>query len=133
MIWGAAEVAITICAASVPLLRVLVREVRSITQQRRYGYHAASASEDAYHAKSGGVVTAQRFSTVIVSAGHMGPWKLDFNPGNYRGTIYENKDEDGVGSNADGIADAQVPGRILQTREITIQYHTRDGTAGDLV
>ena len=30
--------AITICAASVPLLRVLVREVRNITQ-RRYGYH----------------------------------------------------------------------------------------------
>ncbi|KAK0737829.1 hypothetical protein B0T18DRAFT_354511, partial [Schizothecium vesticola] len=36
VIWGAAEVAITICAASVPLLRVLIREVRSLTRQR-YG------------------------------------------------------------------------------------------------
>lgn len=36
VIWGASEVAITFMAASIPVLRVLVREVRTMTR-RRYG------------------------------------------------------------------------------------------------
>ncbi|KAK5662132.1 hypothetical protein OQA88_8037 [Cercophora sp. LCS_1] len=124
VIWGAAEVAITICAASVPLLRVLVREVRNRTTQRRYGYHAthntaadnkesannmktSEADDDSFHSKSYGAGTLNRQSTVVVTAGPESQWKLDFDPGSYPGA--------GIGSD-----------RIVQTHQITVQYHRRD-------
>lgn len=112
--------AITICAASVPLLRVLVREVRNRTTQRRYGYQQAaenmSASEDAFHRKSYGAGTLNRQSTVVVTAdtGHTaGQWKLDFDPKSYPDTL-------------NGDATAASDNRILQTHQITVQYHQRD-------
>ncbi|KAK1760135.1 hypothetical protein QBC47DRAFT_289771 [Echria macrotheca] len=48
VIWGTAEVAITICAASVPLLRVLIREVRSRTTHRSHRNGEKNA-EDVNH------------------------------------------------------------------------------------
>lgn len=37
IVWGAAESAVTIIAVSIPVLRTLVREVRSTTRQKYYG------------------------------------------------------------------------------------------------
>ncbi|KAK0724615.1 hypothetical protein B0H67DRAFT_632183 [Lasiosphaeris hirsuta] len=123
VIWGVAEVSITIMATSIPLLRVLFREVRSITQ-KKYGAQVESASGDTYQRKSYGAGALQRASTVIVTADSY-PWKMDLDPSSYPNTIQE----DDRSSHSGDSPQKSSSGRIWQTQEITVQYHQRG--AGD--
>ncbi|KAK3377347.1 hypothetical protein B0T24DRAFT_701790 [Lasiosphaeria ovina] len=125
IIWGNVEVAVAIMAASVPVLRVLVREVR-IATRRRYGQGAESASNDTtFHKKNFGGGTLHRSSTVMVTAGHQDR------------LLDSSSSSSSINWEIPHILDPQkaVPGRILQTQEITVQYHERDvtDTAGRMV
>jgi hypothetical protein len=155
VIWGAAEVSITICAASVPLLRVLVREVRNITQRTGARYALGDRDEDkdvssSFHRKSQGVGASYRSSTVLVTAGPgtdsdgIGPytndqWKLlQLHIGRLSGVDHgrggSEDDTDNVKAMEAAAASAHSrrvsSGRILQTQEVTVQYHARESIDG---
>lgn len=145
MIWGAVEVAITIVAASIPVLRVLVREVRMATR-RRYGYGvesagaaAAGGSGDMSHKKKKSLTARveqrlERSNSTIVTV----------TSGYKRGG--RTKSADSFGSSLDDLeggrrsdssklseqeqemkrlSDAN-PGKIVQTQEITVRYFEKD-------
>ncbi|KAK3385617.1 hypothetical protein B0H63DRAFT_501452 [Podospora didyma] len=125
VIWGLAEVAVAIMAASIPVLRVLIREVRTATR-RRYGYGAESANNDTYHKKSYGTGALQRSSTVIVFAGHK-PGRINTDTTSSSSTIkFDERDETGL----TGVPQINLPGQIWQTQEITVRYHERDDADG---
>ena len=112
-------------AASIPVLRVLVREVRTATR-RRYGYGAESVNNDTYHKKSYGSGALQRSSTVIVFAGHK-HGRLDTDTTSSSSTVkFDERDERGV----PGAPQINLPGQIWQTQEITVRYHERGDADG---
>ena len=138
VIWGGAEVAITICAASVPLLRVLIREVRSLTRQR-YGYvqaGAGSAAEEgtASHKKDPSEKSRPSRSSTLVESGETGKghrWTLDMNRDSYRGAAFGGWP--GEESSKENTP-KPLGGKILRVSEFEMQYHQRqekgdDGTA----
>jgi len=133
-------VAITICAASVPLLRVLIREVRNRTTQRRYGYHqAASATDDTSHKQHqqqqqtadsfpAGPGNLHRSSTVVITAEPVpSQWKLELNPVSDIFVMDDDDDDDEktMGNGNNNNPKRSSSGRILQTHEVRVQYHDR--------
>lgn len=130
--------AISICAASVPLLRVLIREVRSLTRQR-YGYivqggdgggggggGAGSASDDSHKrdASSGGGDSSH--------AKEHHRWTLDFSRDSYRGAAFE-----GATPQRPKETTPKPPpqtlagGRILRVSEFELRYHHQQQEKGD--
>lgn len=141
VIWGSAEVAITIVAASIPVLRVLAREVRVATR-RRYGYGAESAAAGSYslnksdtsHSKNlkklapgtAGVELERSNSTIVtVTSGYKR------GSTNSRGGSIASLGDLEAGSRSSEeeelkrLSDAN-PGKIVQTQEITVRYFERD-------
>lgn len=102
-------------ASSIPVLRVLLREVKATTR-RLYG----SSSTDASHKKSYGADGLARSNTVVIAAGQK------------RGALetivksFRRPKSDDSWSDRSVLAHAPGKGEILQTQEINIQYHERD-------
>jgi len=136
----------------VPLLRVLVREVRHITQRTgaRDGGGRDPEQDDlekdsasSFHRKSQGVGAGDRSSTVVVTGGpaskdqnfNLDQWKL-LHFGSFTGAD-NGYEKDRIDSNASSNDDMKAieagvasghsrrasSGRILQTHEVTIQFH----------
>ncbi|KAK3934691.1 hypothetical protein QBC46DRAFT_299422 [Diplogelasinospora grovesii] len=116
VIWGSAETAITIMAASIPVLRVLVREVKTATR-RRYG---ESTNSDTYHKKSYGAGTVQRANTVTMVTSDYKHGIQSSNAGSFPSFVREDDSSD-----KSIIGAHKASGKILQTQEITVRYHER--------
>ncbi|KAK1833996.1 hypothetical protein QBC39DRAFT_389658 [Podospora conica] len=154
VIWGGAEVAITICAASVPLLRVLIREVRSLTRQR-YGYvqagdgggggaGAGSAPDDEETARhkrdassSSSSSNGSRPSGEAEKGQHR--WTLDLRRDSYRGAAFAARPGETNTPPRPPPGAAAAGGKIQRVSEFELQYHRRqekgddDETAGRMV
>lgn len=126
-----------------PLLRVLVREVRNITQKTERKYGQGDRDDDAastFQRKSQGVGSSRRASMVVITGGRPvedpekdNQWKLlALNFGHLPGlgiTFGKGNGSDGVEAKAleAGVGPThsrRASGRILQTQEVTVQYHS---------
>jgi hypothetical protein len=117
----------------VPLLRVLVREVRNITQktERRYGVEDHDEEDASFHGKS----QPRRSSTVVVTGGPgtgitNDQWKiLHLNLGRFNDSDNDVKAIEAAAASAHSRRASS--GRILQTHEVRVQYHpARESSAG---
>ncbi|KAH8882359.1 hypothetical protein GQ53DRAFT_701189, partial [Thozetella sp. PMI_491] len=107
-VWGTCEVAVTIVAASIPVLRVLIKEVKS-TATRRLG----SRGDHSFHSKSFGSTSVTRFNTVVTS---------DRKKGHDAGAVSNFSRPAGQQNPLGKAGGVQLGGaRILQTQEITIR------------
>ncbi|RKU41325.1 hypothetical protein DL546_004840 [Coniochaeta pulveracea] len=100
-IWGNAESCVTIIAASIPILRVLIRDAK--TSYRNY-----YVSE--HNDNPGAVSNRSKNNTVIVTAGRR----------THHGTL--KRDDDSEKSILDG---EPSPGKILRRNEIVVEYQDR--------
>ncbi|OIW25567.1 hypothetical protein CONLIGDRAFT_581876 [Coniochaeta ligniaria NRRL 30616] len=115
--WGAAEVATTVMASSIPVLRVLIREVKATTR-RLYG----SSSDDTYQKKSYGAGPLARSNTVVVAASQK-RGALEIGIARLKSVRKAGSDD---WSDTSVLVHEPGKGEILQTQEINIQYHVRD-------
>lgn len=104
MVWGAAEVAVTIMAASIPVLRVLVREVKASTRQQ-YGPSKETMGN-----------SRPMTTVVIASTGNFGQTA--------KGSQVSNAHSED-GSEKSIVGEKLRGGGIVQTQEIAIEYHER--------
>lgn len=111
--WGAAEVATTIMASSIPVLRVLFREVKATTR-RKYGLSSGSKN------RSYGTGSLARSNTVTVEGG-----SHKKSPSVHVLTTFRSSKSDNRSDTSVLIAEPPE-GTIVQTQEINIQYHRRD-------
>ncbi|KAK3317380.1 hypothetical protein B0T19DRAFT_434879 [Cercophora scortea] len=70
IMWGSAEVAITIMAASIPVLRVLIRDVGMGTRRPYSGNEGDLVRDGTYHATSYGTGTVQQSNAAVAASGH---------------------------------------------------------------
>ncbi|KAM7185679.1 hypothetical protein V8F20_011703 [Naviculisporaceae sp. PSN 640] len=145
VIWGSAEVAITIVAASIPVLRVLFRELREATTRRRYGngIHSAAApgsnrgvvtptskktltAGTGTRAGAGTEQQIQRSNSMIVTV-TSGYKRGRTNSGSSTSSSLDDDLEAGRGMSSEEkrLSDAN-PGKIVQTQEITVRYFEKD-------
>ena len=118
-IWGTTEVAVTIMAASIPVLRVLIKEVTTAT--RRY----ASGDVNSFHSKSFNSPSSARFKTVVTSHHGKEPFEeMSFSSSYPTTSASSLREGSASGSKGGGTG-------ILQTQEITIRYHDK-GSEPDL-
>ncbi len=108
-------------AASIPILRVLIKEVKS-TASRRFG----SRGNHSFHSKSLDSISATQFKTVVASESSKD--RIEITTSNYSRPASE---VNALGKST--VKGAQIGGgaRILQSREITIHYHDKE-TGRDL-
>lgn len=106
--------ATTIMASSIPVLRVLVREVKAITS-KKYGFSSGNNS------RSNGTNSLGRSNTVIIKgSGHKK------SPSGHVLTTFKSSKSDNRSDTSVLIAEP-AEGMIIQTQEINIEYHRRDG------
>lgn len=102
-IWGNAESCVTIIAASIPILRVFAREIKSSTKR----YYATNGAETRDYGQG---TRRTRNNTVVVTA--------------IRSQNSHEKSDDW--SDDKSILDKQAsPGRIVRKDEIAVEYRTR--------
>ena len=112
-------------ASSIPILRVLVREVKATTARRLYG-RSASDSDDSYQKKSYGDASLARSNTVISAT--------KVKQGESQGAGMKRirllgKPRSNGGSEKSVLGTAE--GGILQTQVVEVRYHERG--EGDVV
>jgi len=100
-IWGNAESCVTIIAASIPILRVFARDIKTTTMR----YYATGADTRGY----GEGTKRTRNNTVVVTA--------------TRSRAGREKQDDW--SDKSILDNQKSPGRIMQTNEIEVEYRTR--------
>ena len=105
-------------AASIPVLRVLIREVKANTV-RLY----ASSSTDTYHTKSYGAGGLARSNTVVVAARHR-RGALETFMRSFKSILRPKSDDSSSGKSV--LVHSSGKGMIVQTQEINIVYHERD-------
>jgi hypothetical protein len=137
VIWGTAEVTTSIMAASIPVLRVVVREIRTTAGAyygNKYGTVNPVASQE-------GVATARTSdrtgrSTYRTNITGKGDGEVDFEAGNaivsaraVSGGVEDDRSDKSILRTAQPspVGQAVVPsaGRILQTNEIRLEYSRR--------
>ncbi|KAF6798759.1 integral membrane protein [Colletotrichum musicola] len=106
-IWGNAESCVTIVAASIPVLRVLIREVRS--SGRRYYISGGPRPEDAFSSSTLQPRAARKepARTIVTVSGGRTPKT----PDNW--------------SDRSILDDTHSPGHIVQTREVAVEFEAR--------
>jgi hypothetical protein len=133
VIWGDAEIAMTIVAASIPVLRVLLKDVKSSSGRGgyRYGYDANGGDNDYAYGSKGGTVLRSRISI----SGGLAPRNF-MDPIPKGGAVFTSqrkfgslpsreKIESDDGSDKSILNMPVAPGRIMQTQEINVEYHHR--------
>ncbi|KAL2270727.1 hypothetical protein VTJ83DRAFT_98 [Remersonia thermophila] len=131
--WGNAEISVTIIAASIPMLRVLVRDVRSATR-RTY----AAGYDPSHNATE---LTAGKRNTRIITITSGGGTKKggssedsDAELGYHKSAIGMIEDDDhsdqGILRDDNGHCDALKIGRIVQTSKFQIKYDTKEVPSG---
>lgn len=114
VIWGTCESGVTIMAASIPVLRVLVRDVASSARK----YYGSSGTRTNGSRLGGGLA---RSNTVTVTTSTR------------KGSIRRKWDrlaDDKSDENAPGVASKPEFGKIVMTNEIVVQYDTRSDVDG---
>jgi hypothetical protein len=106
-IWGNAESSVTIIAASIPILRVLVREAR--TSARRY-YMTKEGASSATRSRNG----RSQHNTVVISTG----------TGGVSRTVISKPKLDNS-SDKSILSDPPANGKIMRTNEINVAYQSR--------
>lgn len=104
-------------ASSIPVLRVLIRQVKPATR-RLYG----ASSNDTYHKKSYGSGSVAGSNTVVVAA-RQKQGALEGGLTRFK-SLRKPRSDDWIGKSV--LVHEPGKGEILQTQEINIQYHTRD-------
>ena len=119
-IWGNAESSVTIVAASIPILRVLVREART-TARRYYVSKDATSSGSGLRSKAGRTQT----NTVVISSGNLAS-------ANRQANISKIQDDSSDKSIlSDGPYRASGNSRIVRTKEVNVAYQSRKDTDSD--
>ncbi|KAM7183875.1 hypothetical protein V8F33_013326 [Rhypophila sp. PSN 637] len=137
IIWGSAEVAITIVAASIPVLRVLFRELREATTRRRYGCGVESAAasgsnrnavaQKTKNPRTGtgeGTDQLQRSNSMVVTV-TSGYKRGRTSSGSPSLDVDLEAGSRVMSSEEKRLSDAN-PGKIVQTQEITVRYFEKD-------
>ncbi|KAH8898213.1 hypothetical protein GQ53DRAFT_817506 [Thozetella sp. PMI_491] len=101
IIWGTAESSVTIMAASIPVLRVLFRDIKSISRR----YYISNQENGGTHTSR--LVSSNPENKVIISAG--------------AGSLVRKNTSD---SEKRIVRDSQ--GHILQVTELAVEYHNAD-------
>jgi hypothetical protein len=104
-------------ASSIPVLRVLIRDVKATTR-RLYG----SSSDDTYHTKSYGAGSLARSNTVVVATNQKRT-ALEIGITRLKSIRKARSDE---WSDTNVLVNEPGKGEIVQTQEINIQYHARN-------
>jgi len=129
-IWGNAESTITIIAASIPILRVLIRDA---THSRRYYKSKESVSKHSHVTATssrltGGSVIKHSSNLVVTISGGPPASQSDM-----RRKILNDGSKESMVLN--GAIPGQVPGRIVRTNDFSLEYHhssdRRDGLDSD--
>ncbi|KAL8403965.1 hypothetical protein RB594_009010 [Gaeumannomyces avenae] len=138
VVWGSCEVAMTIIAACIPVLRVLVRDVKKSTR-RHYGSSGASGSHN---------VSKSRGYENHTSTGDGGGTKTAIVGGHGRRTSgsfsrpFAAKSPSPGGPSAadihgDDWSERSIfhpdDNRIIHTQEVKVEYHSRDDSSSDNV
>ncbi|OLN81960.1 hypothetical protein CCHL11_08634 [Colletotrichum chlorophyti] len=117
VIWGTCESSVTIVAASIPVLRVLVRDVASTARK----YYRGSSATRTNASRFGGGVT--RSNTVTVST----------NPATRKGSIRKKWDklaDDRSDKSILGVDSEPEFGKIVRTNEVVVEYDVRSQLEG---
>jgi len=112
--WGNAETTVTIIAASIPMLRVIIREAASSRQTYGAEYYKE------------GMTTAKRNATRNVTISRGGPMGSDVEMAKQIND--DNSSDKGILDISN--QDAFKMGRIVKTHNFTIEYHSRDSHPG---
>lgn len=108
-IWGNAESCVTIVAACIPILRVLIREVK--TSAQRYYLSNSAGNRSGVHGSAAHQSRARdNANTITISAGK---WR-----GESSSSSQQDEDERGL---------TRESGKIMQTREVAIEYQEQRG------
>ena len=100
-IWGTAESAVTIMAASIPVLRVLFRDLKSSTSRRYYGTNESDGTKNSRSSRS-------QNSTVTISAHPTRPGNRERQVGAYEVPV------------------PAVPSGIVRTNVVQVEFHDKD-------
>jgi hypothetical protein len=125
IIWGGAEIAMTIIAASIPVLRVLLREVRHSSPRQglsRYGYDIDSQQVYAYGTKNGAMVSISGGQPrTLHGSADMALRRLGRGDPKRHVAMHKDNDLDD-GSDKSILIAPIAPGRIVQTQEVNVEY-----------
>ncbi len=116
-LWGNLESTITIIAASIPILRVLIRDVKTSAVR----YYASGDDSMAMRSKGGQHTTNTTLSTtaVVISSG---PPRISLGV-----QTDEGSDKSILGDLSSMTMPTSADGKILQTTDIAVEYHDRNG------
>jgi len=121
-IWGIAESAVTIVAASIPILRVLVREART-TARRYYVSKDGASSGSGLRSKAG----RTQNNTVVISSGNLASADRQANISK----IQDDSSDKSILSDGPYRASGTGNGRIVRTKEVNVAYQSRKDTDSD--
>lgn len=113
MLWGNAESSITIIAASIPILRVLIRDVRTTMRSNRSGNGTSGAKSSQKDSRSG------LRSTVTITGARRGP-RVPDKDGNF--VRMDDESDKSILSPVSGIT---------KTDEYAVEYHHRKDYESD--
>ncbi|EXF72978.1 hypothetical protein CFIO01_04684 [Colletotrichum fioriniae PJ7] len=115
VIWGTVESGVTIMAASIPVLRVLIRDVAS-TARKYYGNSATRTNGSRF----GGGLTRTNTVTVTTSTTRKGSIRRK----------WDKLADDRSDKSILGVEPEPGFGKIVRTNEIVVQYDTRSDVEG---
>ena len=121
-IWGNAESAVTIIAASIPILRVLVREVRS-TARRYYVSKEGGTGSSGLRSRTG---RNTQHNTVVISGGNLTSSR---HHSHVPSKVQDDSSDKSILS--DGPYSKNANGRIVRTNEINVAYQSRKDADSD--
>ncbi|KAK3693299.1 hypothetical protein B0T22DRAFT_369447 [Podospora appendiculata] len=114
--WGNAESNVTIVAASIPILRVLIRDAAS---SRRY--YKSGQGSDPTRDNSKFTGAKQSHAVVTISGG-----PLDSQVDMQKQMADDSSDRSILGGDHPGALKTGPNGKIVQTQDFSVRYHTRD-------
>ncbi|KAK3335102.1 hypothetical protein B0T19DRAFT_6 [Cercophora scortea] len=114
--WGNAESNVTIIAASIPILRVLIRDAAS---SRRY--YKSGQSGEPTNANSKFTGAKHSHAVVTISGG-----PLDSQVDMQKQMTDDSSDRSILGGDHPGAPKTGPNGKIVQTQDFSVKYHTRD-------
>jgi len=122
VVWGIAEVSVTIMAASIPVLRVLFKDIKATTKRKLGQSTSHSANRDkSFNSESRSMA---RNATVVTSGGSK---RVSFSqPYHPEGSLGQNNSEESL------VQEKNSSGGILQTQEVAIEYHENKAYTQDV-
>ena len=107
-IWGNAESCVTIIAACIPILRVLIRDVKTSAQR----YYVSNTNRSGVHSSAHHSKVRDNQNTITITAGR----RTDTS------SSHQDEEERGL---------TRESGKIMQTREVAVEYQEHRDWASD--